>query len=163
MNKKFALMIPVLCVLLVACAGGGGTSGAADVPSDDTGDAAGGAAGGTVPASMTYDILVATLEETGATVEDVGGISQPFLAVQGHAIKVNGADVQIYQYENADVTAEEAMTIPADGASFDTIMVTWVATPHFYISDKLIVLYVGDDAAVITLLESQLGPQFAGG
>ena len=39
----------------------------------------------------------------------------------------------------------------------------WMATPHFFKSGKLIVLYLGDDVAVMTLLTGLLGPQFAGG
>ena len=41
-------------------------------------------------------------------------------------------------------------------------MVNWVATPHFYKTGKLIVLYVGDNMTVISTLETVLGPQFAG-
>jgi len=59
---------------------------------------------------------------------------------------VNGNDVQV----------------APDGRSMGTAMVTWVASPHFYMSGTLIVLYVGDDAALQTLLEEALGPQFAG-
>ena len=41
-------------------------------------------------------------------------------------------------------------------------MMMWVATPHFYKASGLIVLYVGDNTAVIDVLEAALGPQFAG-
>ena len=34
--------------------------------------------------------------------------------------------------------------------------------PHFYRQSRLIVLYVGSDRAIMTLLEGLLGPQFAG-
>ena len=39
----------------------------------------------------------------------------------------------------------------------------WMATPHFFKSGKLIVLYLGDDVEVMTLLTGLLGPQFAWG
>jgi hypothetical protein len=41
-------------------------------------------------------------------------------------------------------------------------MVTWVAAPHFYQAGRILVLYVGDDPAILELLEGALGPQFAG-
>ena len=41
-------------------------------------------------------------------------------------------------------------------------MASWVAPPHFYKAEKLIVLYVGESEAIIDILESVLGPQFAG-
>jgi hypothetical protein len=42
-------------------------------------------------------------------------------------------------------------------------MVSWMDTPHFYKTGKIIVLYVGSDTTVLELLEGVLGPQFAGG
>jgi heat shock protein HslJ len=41
-------------------------------------------------------------------------------------------------------------------------MVSWVASPHFYRVEKLIVLYVGGSEPVTDVLESVLGKQFAG-
>jgi len=41
-------------------------------------------------------------------------------------------------------------------------MITWVATPHLFRSGKVIVLYVGDGASTLKVLETVLGPQFAG-
>ena len=44
-----------------------------------------------------------------------------------------------------------------------TTMVTWIAPPHFFRADRLIVLYIGDDPTVVDLLTALLGPPFAGG
>jgi hypothetical protein len=41
-------------------------------------------------------------------------------------------------------------------------MITWVAPPHFFQQGCVIVLYVGSDEEMISLLASVLGPQFAG-
>ena len=41
-------------------------------------------------------------------------------------------------------------------------MVLWTAPPHFFSSENVIVLYVGDSPNVIEALTSVLGPQFAG-
>jgi len=41
-------------------------------------------------------------------------------------------------------------------------MPLWVDVPHFYLKERIIVLYVGDDPAIEELLESVLGSQFAG-
>jgi hypothetical protein len=38
----------------------------------------------------------------------------------------------------------------------------WLSTPHFYKADKLIVLYVGEDAGITDTLSDVLGPQIAG-
>ena len=41
-------------------------------------------------------------------------------------------------------------------------MVTWVAPPHFYRQGRVIVLYVGSNPNILSLLTAVLGPQFAG-
>ena len=112
---------------------------------------------------LTLDGLMSSLKETGATVESVGEVSQPFFSVTGSTFQVNGVEVQAFEFEDANVSREEAESVSPNGSSVGTTMVTWLATPHFYKTGNLIVLYVGDDPAVMKLLEAQLGPQFAGG
>ena len=107
--------------------------------------------------------LVAALEEAGATVEMGDPISQPFFSVEGHIIKVNGADVQVFEYESSESMELESSQIAPDGSSSATTMITWIDTPHFYKAGKIVVLYIGSDATVLDLLNGALGAQFAGG
>jgi hypothetical protein len=106
--------------------------------------------------------LIAALEAAGATVELGEPISQPFFTPEGSIVKINGADVQIFEYESSEEMGNEASQVSSDGGSIGTSMVTWMDTPHFYKTGRIIVLYVGSDAAVLDLLEGALGPQFAG-
>ena len=106
--------------------------------------------------------LIASLEATGATVELGEPISQPFLTPEGSIVKVNGADVQVFEYESSEEMGNEASQVSSDGGSIGTSMVTWMDAPHFYKTGRIIVLYIGSDAAVLDLLEGALGPQFAG-
>jgi hypothetical protein len=106
--------------------------------------------------------LIAAIEATGATVETGEPISQPFFSVEGNIIKVNGADVQVFEYENTEEMELESSQIAPDGSSNATTMITWVDTPHFYRAGRIIVLYVGSDQTILSLLENVLGPQFAG-
>lgn len=110
-----------------------------------------------------YVSLIDNLRASGATVEPVGEVEQAFFSVKGWIINVNGADVQVFEYADTAAAAAAAALVAPDGGSVGTTMVTWVETPHFYKLGKLIVLYVGTDAAVTTLLEKAFGPQFAGG
>ncbi|HJW83838.1 MAG TPA: hypothetical protein VJ754_05995, partial [Anaerolineae bacterium] len=57
----------------------------------------------------------------------------------------------------------DAAKVGPDGSTFDTLIVDWVAPPHFYHKGRAIVLYVGDDAAIQRMLEDALGAQIAGG
>src|SRR5687767_14046128 len=106
--------------------------------------------------------LIAALEAAGATVDVGEPISQPFFSAEGNIIKVNGADVQVFAYENAEEMELESSQIAPDGSSNATTMITWIDTPHFYKTGRIIVLYVGSDQTILSLLENVLGPQFAG-
>ena len=56
---------------------------------------------------------------------------------------------------------QDASQIEPDG-SLKTMMITWIAPPHFFRKDRLIVIYLGADPAVLMILTDALGPQFAG-
>lgn len=107
--------------------------------------------------------LIDSLEAAGAVVQPAGDISQPFLAASGRVIEVDNADVQVFEYSDTTAANADADMVSADGSSVGATMISWVATPHFYKSGKLIVLYVGDNQAVISILREVLGSQFAGG
>lgn len=109
-----------------------------------------------------YISLVDNLRAAGATVDPVGEVTQPFFSAKGLVIKINDGDVQVFEYADAAAAEAEAALVSPDGSSIGTSMVNWVAPPHFYAVDKLIVLYVGESQAVIKVLESVLGAQFAG-
>jgi len=106
--------------------------------------------------------LMAALQSAGANVETGEPITQVFFSLEGSIIKVNGADVQVFEYESAEAMENEASQVAPDGGSIGTSMVTWVDTPHFYKAGRIIVLYIGSDEAVLGLLEKVIGPQFAG-
>ena len=106
--------------------------------------------------------LVAALEAAGATVEAGEPITQVFFSPEGNIIKVNGADVQVFEYESTEAMESEASQVAPDGGSVGTSMMMWMDTPHFYKAGRIIALYVGSDTTILGLLEQGLGPQFAG-
>jgi hypothetical protein len=112
-----------------------------------------------------YDDFVDDLRAAGATVEHETlpqVIVQDFFSVTGQVFKVNGEEVQLFEYDNQSKAEEEAALVSPDGSSIGTSMPFWVAPPHFYKAGRIIVLYVGENEAVIEALEKVLGPQFAG-
>ena len=106
--------------------------------------------------------LIAALKAAGATVEVGDSITQDFFRPEGHIIKVNGADVQVFEYESADAMENEASQVAPDGGSIGTSMVSWMDAPHFYKTGRIIALYVGSDQTILDLLNMVLGAQFAG-
>jgi hypothetical protein len=107
--------------------------------------------------------VVDALRTHGVSVEPAGSVEQPFFPVSGQIIKVNGQDVQVFEFEDADAAQDAAATVDQSGSAIGTSMVTWVEAPHFYHQGRVIVLYVGTNETVLEALESVLGPQFAGG
>ncbi len=110
-----------------------------------------------------FNSLIDSLRDTGAVVQIAGDITQPFFAVTGQVIKVDNNDVQVFEYSDAATASSEADLVSSDGSSVGNTMVSWVATPHFYRSGKIIVLYVGESQAATSTLQEALGSQFAGG
>jgi hypothetical protein len=106
--------------------------------------------------------LVAALRTAGATVEAGESITQDFFSPEGSIIKVNGADVQVYEYESTEAMENEASQVAPDGGSVGTSMMMWMDTPHFYKAGRIIALYIGSDKTILDVLEQVLGPQFAG-
>ena len=106
--------------------------------------------------------LVDELRTAGATVQMGGEIEQPFFAVRGRVVVVNGENVQAFEYAIEAAEQRDSRLVSPDGGTIGTTAVSWVAPPHFYRKGLLIVLYVGDTPSVRSALESVLGPQFAG-
>jgi len=103
------------------------------------------------------------------TVDISGTVAQPFLHPQsGTAVRLSGpslagpADLQLFEYASAAGAQADAHQIRADGSGTATTIVDWMAPPHFFLKGRVLVIYVGNDSAVISLLRNLLGPQFAG-
>lgn len=114
--------------------------------------------------------LIDVLRGKNVTVDISGTVSQPFLSPQsGTTVRLSGgplnsaADAQLFEYASASAASADAKQIRPDGSGNATTMVDWVAPPHFFLRGRVTVLYIGSDPAVLSLLQSLLGPQFAGG
>jgi len=109
-----------------------------------------------------YVSLIDSLQAAGATVDPAGDVTQPFFSVKGQVIKVNGEDVQVFEYSDEAAAEAEVMLVSPDGSSIGTSMVSWISPPHFYKAGKIIALYVGENSEAINFLEKVIGSQFAG-
>ncbi|MEO8434611.1 MAG: hypothetical protein ABI596_06925 [Pyrinomonadaceae bacterium] len=90
-------------------------------------------------------------------------VSQPFFSVAGRIININGEALQVFEYATPAAANAEARRVSADGTTIGTSKPTWMATPHFFKSGKLIVLYIGGNQTILDLLRRTSGNQFAGG
>ena len=149
MRSHILLVLLLMSALMVSACGSNATS----TPP----------AGSTEPPTLEDQASFnAALEAAGARVEVGDSVEQAFFSPVGQIIRVNGADVQIFEYESAEAMESEASEVAPDGGSIETSMVHWVDTPQFYKAGRIIVLYFGSDLTILSLLEDVLGSQFAG-
>jgi hypothetical protein len=104
-----------------------------------------------------YVDLVDALRGTGAEVEPVEEVQQPFIDTSGQIIKVNDADVQVFEFTDEATRKAASDQISPDGSSTGTTMITWIDQPIFWARGRIIVLYVGKDVTTIDLLSDVMG------
>lgn len=114
--------------------------------------------------SKEYARLIGKLRAQGASARSTSEkVRQPFFSVSGRIIKVNNEAIQVFEYSNSATTESQAKGVSPDGKTIGNSKPSWMSTPHFFKSQKLIVLYVGDDQPVLRVLRAEFGNQFAGG
>jgi hypothetical protein len=109
-----------------------------------------------------YATLVQSLRAEKFAVQDEGPVKQPFFSVPGKVISVDGEHVQIFEYADRASAEKDAALVSPDGMTVGLTRPHWLAPPHFYRRQNVIVLYLGSDARLIKALERRLGPPFAG-
>ena len=114
------------------------------------------------PPVTDYASLTASLRAAGASVKPGAKVDQPFFPVSGRLMEVHGEDVQVFQFADAAEVKAQAARVSPTGTAIGATKVQWIGPPHFYRTDRLLVLYVGDNERVLKALEKVLGPQFAG-
>ncbi len=92
-----------------------------------------------------------------------------FLQGERYALSLDTEKEQFivaYEYASPAAAAEDAAYLQGDGFGYDregeAVLVEWIATPHFYLYENLILKYIGDEASVLQVLEANFGPQVAG-
>jgi hypothetical protein len=116
-----------------------------------------------------YADLVAALQAAGVTVTPGGDVDQPFIPIKGHLITVNGADVQVFEFQDDATRQQVSDAISQAQNSVDTSLPSGVSLPNVWAQGRLIVVYIGQDQATINTLSKALGttitqtPAAAGG
>lgn len=109
------------------------------------------------PEVGNYTELLSALQASGATVSETGQLEQTFFGVAAQLIQINGNDVQIYEFADAQAQSQARNTISETGYVIGTSQITWIDQPHFWAQDRLLVLYVGQNQEIINILTSLLG------
>ena len=112
-----------------------------------------------------YETVVDALRGTGIPVEVVGRQDAIYFGGDGYDILVNGVSVRVFEYAD-----EAARQTDSDALSSDGWVITrqegeftvethleWIDQPNLWAQGRVIVLYVGADAATQRLLSGTLG------
>ena len=110
----------------------------------------------------TVDSLVADLNAAhlDASLDSSAAPTAMFFNAPRHSILVDGVELWAYEYESVEDRVAISDTIGMDGWSVNRTPVEWVAWPHYWLRDRFIVQYLGDDAALITTVSGALGEEF---
>jgi hypothetical protein len=86
-----------------------------------------------------------------------------FFPIPALHFKIFGQDVLVFELIGPGTAASVAAAVSDDGTTIAGRVIDWPATPHFFREGRIIVLYLGDDPQVLSVLTAFLGPQIAGG
>ncbi|MFB5628302.1 MAG: hypothetical protein ACE5R5_08930 [Nitrosarchaeum sp.] len=114
--------------------------------------------------ATNYSTLIKAFQSRGLLVELIEEIPSEgsTFSVPTKVISVGGTDVQVFEFQSEFDAKTVSLTVSSDGTEIGLSIIRWIDTPHFYTNGNLIVLYVGHNPEILNLLESFLGPQFAG-
>ncbi len=106
--------------------------------------------------------LIDALRASGLSVNPVARLQQPVLSGSGETVQVNRETIQVYEFADGKAAQDEAAKVQPNG-TVPGVTVNWPGQPHFYRKERIVVIYPGNDQAVLTALEAALGKPFAVG
>jgi hypothetical protein len=114
------------------------------------------------PESLDYERFIEKLREAGHEVEEVGELDEPIFGERVRVIRLNGEDLQVYEFGSAAEQEAASATISGNGYIIGTNSIFWISKPYFYAKDTLIVLYLGVEEETIELLAEVLDRPLTG-
>ena len=108
------------------------------------------------------DRLAADLQLMGHAAAVGRGFDGSILGGEGTTVCVGDASVQVYEFADVDAATDAAATIDRDDPSMvGNGIAEWTGPPRFWLRDRAIILYLGEDAAIDAALRNLLGRPFA--
>jgi len=115
------------------------------------------------PGTPAFNVVNLLYASGNRSVEIAG---RPTVAIKGGvgvALLVNGGvAIDVYEFETPEKRAAAQGSIAADGKTIGGATIAWDAPPHFFSTDRSIIIYRGNDAGSVATLQKQFGDPFAG-
>jgi hypothetical protein len=102
------------------------------------------------------------VKQTGTGSQATSSVDQNSFEVEPTEATVAGQTVFKFTYPTTRAARLVAARLSDDGMIIGTKNMQWKDTPHFFRKENEIVLYVGNDPAVLAQLKVNFGDQFAG-
>jgi hypothetical protein len=113
------------------------------------------------PASGT-EALIKDLNGRGTTAKLGSSFLSEPIGGQGTAVCVGAETLQVYEFiDHEAALAASAQIDRHDLSNVGTGIVEWNGRPRFWLRDRIIVLYLGEDEPTDAALRDLLGPPFA--
>jgi hypothetical protein len=110
----------------------------------------------------TEGSIVDALRAESIEVTDIDRIAETALGVAMVVYSVPGGELQLYTFASSADAERVASSISPDGMKIGTSAPLWIAPPHFFRRDEVIVNYLGTDARVLAALGKIVGSPIAG-
>lgn len=129
---------------------------------DDTGRSVEGRLEGEISdGSPTFNIIY-LIRSAGNSVQVIDKVEREGLG-EGFVLMVAETNrLEVYEYGSINDRLEVEKAISPDGGTVAGKSMDWEDSPHFFHTDKTIVLYQGSDADNVAQLAGVFGQQFAG-
>jgi hypothetical protein len=110
------------------------------------------------------DGLVADLVAAGTDAKAGTTFTSEPIGGQGSTLCVGTETVRAYEFIDHEAALAASQTIDRDDPTkIGNGIVDWAGAPRFWLRDRVIVLYLAQDAATDSTLRALLGPPFAEG
>ena len=110
--------------------------------------------------------LITKLEQKGFNVISKDEKKEIFQGKRKSLSINKNENIDVYLYQTNEKMEEDSSSIDRGGTSYNNgknnADIDWISLPHFFKKDNIIVLYVGENSAILEALEELLGKQFAG-
>lgn len=102
------------------------------------------------------------LTNHGASVEHVEATARGFSSLRAVTVTFNGDRIDGFIYDTASTAETLARLFSSDAKTLGGNPIQWVAAPHIYLFQNVIILYLGSSPYVLTTLNKTFGNQIAG-
>lgn len=119
------------------------------------------------PLISDLDALILSLRAAGIDIEIGNEKGSSLFGVNSQVVTINGERIELFSFGPGDGSIRAASGVSSDGFQIGdgkgtVTFLSWISTPHFYLAGNSILLYVGVNDEIISVLDVAAGQKFAG-